>query len=117
MAKDRYYNVAGFVQFDPETRDYNGSELTDVVIKNVSKQTLVRVTIWPEFDVESVLGRSVQKGDFIAADGKFTTSEHNGKTYYNVSASALAVAAGVPKSDRDVVNDDADDEDDEDVPF
>src|SRR3954469_231913 len=63
LSDTTYASVAGFIQFDPVTRDANGKEVTDVTVKAIGSQKLVKVTIWPDFDFE---GEEVTKGDFIA---------------------------------------------------
>lgn len=118
--KDRYYVVAGTVQFDPEEREVSGSPVTDVVLKTIGSQKLVKVTLWSEFDIEGALGRAIDRGDLVVADGKYTTSEgKNGKTYHNLSPFVLHVnGTRIEKQERDIVNDDVEDDDeDEDAPF
>lgn len=98
-----YAVVAGFVQFDPRKREVNGKTVTDVTIKAVGSQKLISITIWPEFgDV------AIEKGDFLAADGKFSTSLGQGKDgaqreYINLSPSALGVTPGLKKTETNVV--------------
>jgi hypothetical protein len=91
--KKVYKTVAGFVQFDPNVRDHNGREIVDVLIQNLANQQNVRVTVWPEAEL------TVEKGDFIAANGEFTTRDKDGVTYYNLSAindRIFVIKANVP---------------------
>lgn len=94
---DQYKTVAGFVQFDPNERESNGKTLQDALIQNVSQNIDVRVTIWPE------LGVKVKKGDFIAASGKYSERDTNGRTYRNLSAKNIVVLAGTEAA-KTVVN-------------
>lgn len=99
-----YKAFAGFIQFDPNERETpGGQKLRDVVIQPIGygakEIPSVRVTIWPEFD-----GVELAKGDFIATQGKFTTANVKGKTYFNLSASQVAVIAAADKADAEVEN-------------
>lgn len=105
---DTWVTAVGFVQFDPRDRDANGKQITELVIKTPGggdhggKQ--IRVTVWPEH----LLDEKVEKGDFIAVDGKFTTSSYqdaNGvaRTGLQISASTLVVLKPVPRKEREVV--------------
>lgn len=87
MAETRYNTVAGFVQFDVEERTAGDQEVRDFLVQAIgSGGSNVRVTVWPEYvDVD------IQKGDFVAVQGKFTTETVNGKTYHNISANKLKV--------------------------
>lgn len=99
-----YVTAEGFIQFDPQVREVNGQEVTDVTIKTPgSAGKLLRVTIWGEFDV------SVEKGDWIAVDGKFSVNTYEGRDgnerqSAQISASSLVVLKGVKKQERGVVN-------------
>lgn len=102
-----YNTIAGFVQFDPNERDVNGQSVRDIVVQSVgSGGKNVRITLWPEFG-----NTSVKKGDFVAAQGKFTEANVSGKTYYNLSAGDLVVLTPSVKAERDVVNSVEDDSD------
>lgn len=107
MADAIYRTVSGFVQFDPTERDANGQEVRDVLIQQTgSEGANIRVTIWPEF--KDVV---INKGDWLAANGKFTVNEVKGKKYLNLSANALAVTKGAGSGYNDVENELDDDED------
>lgn len=104
LADKTYATVAGFVQFDPRERDVNNQTVTDIVVKAIGSQKLVRITVWPEFEVGEI-----SKGDFVAADGVFTTSvgqtdDGSTREYLNLSASVLSVLPSVPKKERSVVS-------------
>lgn len=106
MAETVYASVEGFIQFDPQVRDANGQKVTDVTVKTQGAEgKLVRVTIWPELAVDGL-----EKGDWLAADGKLTISSYEGKNgpaqSIQISASALAVVKGVKRQERGVVNED-----------
>lgn len=101
---DTYGTIVGFVQFDPNTREYNGENLTDVVVRSVATQENVRVTVWPEFQV------SLDKGDFVAVDGKvqvktYKTKTGEEKTGKQLSATNIVVMSPVPKKGSKVVSD------------
>lgn len=102
----QYITAVGFIQFDPQTRDANGKEVTHVVIKLPGgDQTQVRVTVWPEVQVGEL-----KKGDFIAVDGVFTTNSYDAtdgskKTSNNISAFNIAVLGSAAlRAEREVVN-------------
>lgn len=110
-----YKTLAGFIQFDPNERETtSGQKLRDVVIQPIGQGTeipSVRVTVWSEYDETEL-----SKGDFIAVQGKFTTATVKGKTYFNLSASDLAVISSAVKSTDEVENP-VEEEDDTDPGF
>lgn len=69
MSDKQYAGASGIIQFDPREREVNGKTVKDVVIRTAGSQKLVQITVWPEFKLES----EPKKGDFIAADGSFST--------------------------------------------
>ena len=69
LSEKQYAGASGIIQFDPKPRDVNGKQVTDVVIRTAGSQKLVSITIWPEFKLTA----EPKKGDFIAADGSFST--------------------------------------------
>jgi len=99
MADDSLYgSAAGFIQFDVEEREANGATVRDVTIRSIATGDLLRVTVWPEHeDVE------LEKGDFIAVDGKVTIREVDDKTYVNMSAYGLVRFAPEARSESEVV--------------
>lgn len=101
-----YASAAGFVQFDPREREANGQKVIDYTIKSLGADgTLIRITVWPELQ-----GVEIEKGDFLAADGKFSVNPYTdndtgvSRQSLQISATALAVTKAVPKADREVVN-------------
>lgn len=83
-----YITVAGIVQFDPRTRQAAGKEVRDVAIRSIANNKMINITVWPEMTV------SINKGDFVVADGKYSQSmgqNKNGEqqTYHNLSASTF----------------------------
>lgn len=98
-----YASAAGFVQFDVNEKEANGQEIREFTIRAVGTQKLVKVTLWPEFaDVP------VEKGDFVAVDGKFTQSlgqapDGSPREYLNLSASMIVVTPGEKRAEREVV--------------
>lgn len=101
----QYVTALGFVQFDPQEREANGKTVTEFVIKTPGGDSKnIRVTVWPE----TKLG-TVAIGDFIAVDGKFTSSTYQGsdgspKTSLQISATAVAkLGEAAPREDREVV--------------
>lgn len=102
-----YVGAAGFVQFDPITREANGQEVFEFSIKTSgSDGRLIRITVWPELQTPAVL--MVEKGDYVAVDGKLNvgTYEKDGETRSSIqiSATAIAVLKGEAKARREVVN-------------
>ena len=86
---DEYITVAGIIQFDPRTRKANGKDVRDIAVRAIGNNKIVNITVWPEHDY-----LPLNKGDFIVADGKFTTSPGQNKageqqTYYNLSAKVI----------------------------
>ena len=85
MADSQYASQSGFVQFDVTEREANGQTVRDATIRTPGTEgVLIRITLWPDFDEANV-----QKGDFIAVDGKVEVREVEGKTYINMNANKL----------------------------
>lgn len=109
MADVKYVAASGFVQFDPKERDANGQTVIDYTIKTPGPEgNLVRVSVWPELQ-----GAKIEKGDFIAVDGKLNISSFAGddgksRQSVQITASALAVIPGIKKQERAVVNEGSD---------
>lgn len=99
MADDAIYgSAAGFIQFDVEEREANGATVRDITIRSIATGDLLRITVWPEHeDVE------LEKGDFVAVDGKVTIREVDDKTYVNMSAFGLVVLSPAPRAESEVV--------------
>lgn len=104
---DVYVTAIGFVQFDPVEREANGKPITEATIKTPgggdTGGKYVRVTIWPEHELESI-----KKGDLVVVDGKFTTNTYQDnqgvtKTALQISANSLVVIPAVPRKGREVV--------------
>ena len=105
MADNQYVSVAGFVQFDPNEREANGKKVTEFFLKSLGGDGKnVRVTLWPEIKAETP-----QKGDFVAVDGKYSTSTYQAqdgsqRTSYQISAVYFAkLGEAAPREDREVV--------------
>jgi single-stranded DNA-binding protein len=115
MSEDvKYVSGNGFIQFDvKEPREANGKEVTDVVIKTPGGDgVLLRVSIWEEL-AEELDERGLwplEKGDWIAADGKFTINTWDDKdtgakrSQPQISASSIAVLKGAATPAREVVS-------------
>lgn len=92
---DEYVTIAGLIQFDPRQRTTkDGKQVRDIAVRAIGNNKLVNVTVWPEKD-----NIPLSKGDFVVADGKFSSSmaqNKNGEqqTYYNLSANTLLRFAG-----------------------
>jgi hypothetical protein len=99
-----YAGAAGFVQFDPREKDVNGQEIRELTIKAFGTQKLIQITLWPEY-----AGVEVKKGDFVAVDGKFTSSLGQKRTtgetveYIQITPYSLVVLPAVEKAERKVV--------------
>lgn len=105
----KYVTGIGFVQFDPQDREANGKDITDVVIKTQGGDgKFLRITIWPELLVEKSLGRKIEKGDLVAVDGAFSSSTYQDKegkqrTSLQISAFILNVnGTPIARADREV---------------
>lgn len=99
MADDAIYgSAAGFIQFDVEEREANGATVRDATIRSLATGDLLRITIWPEHE-----GVELEKGDFIAVDGKVTIREVEDKTYVNMSAFNLVRFAPEARAESEVV--------------
>lgn len=84
-----YVTIAGIVQFDPRTRKAGDKEVRDVLVRAIGSNKNFSVTVWPE---KSHI--NINKGDFLVADGKYTSSVGQNKqgeqvTYHNLSATTI----------------------------
>lgn len=106
MADSQYVTAAGFVQYDPAVREANGKEVTDLTIKLPGGEgTQIRVTVWPELEYEG----TIEKGDWVAVDGKFSVNSYEAKdgtkrSSNQISANYLALVKGAKRSEREVVS-------------
>jgi hypothetical protein len=105
---DQYLVVAGFAQKFPSkpllnTREANGTTVTDVTVKALGSQKLVRISIWGEF---GDVAKAITENSFIAAEGKYSVSGgDNGRQFHNLSASKVAIdGKSLKKAAREVVN-------------
>lgn len=106
MAEGTYVTALGFVQFEPVEREANGKNVTEFVIKTPGGDGKnIRVTVWPETDLGPVA-----IGDFIAVDGKFSSSVYQAqdgteRTSLQISAGYIAkLGEAAPREDREVVS-------------
>lgn len=106
---DQYLSTHGVVQHFPndptalKQKDVGGSLVSEFTIRTVNKQTLVKVSLWPEFG-ESTL-KKIVAGAAVTVDGPLKVNTGNdGKTYYNLTARFIVVHPPEPKTDREVVN-------------
>lgn len=91
---NQYRTITGFIQFDPTDREVNGKDVRSVVVKQTGLKDQaqnISVTVWDDH-----AHVALEKGDFVAIDGKFTTNqgkdkEGNPKTYFNLSAATILV--------------------------
>lgn len=89
-----YITIAGIVQFDPRTRQAGSKTVRDVVIRAIGSNKNFSVTVWPE--KENI---TINKGDFLVCDGKYSQSAGQNKegaqvTYNNLSATTIIRIAG-----------------------
>lgn len=89
-----YITIAGIVQFDPRTRQAGDKQVRDVLVRAIGSNKNYSVTIWPENN-----HISVDKGDFLVADGKYSSSVGQNKageavTYHNLSATTIITLSG-----------------------
>lgn len=106
---DTYAVVAGFIQDfgDPAKavteRDANGKAVREVTVRALGTQKNVRITVWPEYkDV------AISAGDFVVAEGKFTTNlgqakDGSPREYLNLSANRLIVMPAATGAPREVI--------------
>lgn len=104
--KKQYVTAEGFVQFDPQEREANGKSVRDIVIKTPGGDGKnIRITVWPEIQGADV----IEKGDYIAVDGGFSSSTYQAqdgsqKTSLQISAYNLAILGkALPRTDKEVV--------------
>lgn len=89
-----YITIAGIVQFDPRQRQAGGKQVRDVLIRAIGDNRNYSITVWPEKgDIP------ISKGDFLVADGKYSSSVGQNKegaqvTYHNLSATTIFRFAG-----------------------
>lgn len=104
MSENTYVTAGGFIQFDPQDREANGKPVTDVVIKTEGGSgKFLRITIWPELQVEKVIGRKLEKGDLVHVDGKFSSSTYQdaeGKQKNSLQISAFLLNVNGQRIDR-----------------
>lgn len=108
MSESQYAVVFGTVQQFKDkpvlaTREVSGQTLREFTIKSVTSGKLVRVSVWPEHAEFKVV-----KGQGVVIDGKASSNESNGTTFYNISATDVTLLP-VPlgKAGREVVNGDS----------
>lgn len=106
MPDKTYVTTIGFVQFDPNVRDVNGKNVTDVTVKTPGGDgKLVRITVWPEFKLD----KPIERGDLVAADGTFSSSTYQAqdgsqRTSLQISAFSLNVnGKRIERAEREVV--------------
>ena len=84
-----YMTIAGIVQFPPRERQAGGKQVRDVLIRAIGDNKNYSITVWPENgDI------TINKGDFLVADGKYSSSVGQNKageqvTYHNLSATTI----------------------------
>lgn len=108
MASNDYPVLHGTVQqFKDQPvikeREASGQTVRDFTIKTTGGK-LVRVTLFPEWDDVKIV-----KGAGVTVEGRASTNESNGRTYYNITASNLVVTLPAKKREREVVNQSAED--------
>ena len=84
-----YITIAGIVQFDPRERKAGDKQVRDVLIRAIGDNRNYSITVWPE-----KANIPINKGDFVVADGKYSSSvgqNKNGEqvTYHNLSANTV----------------------------
>jgi len=90
-----YRSFAGFVQFDPADREVGDQSVRNVRIQAVNTDKYVDITVWP-----SHASTPIVKGDFVIAQGTYTTRESGGKLYHNLNGSQLVVIPSDAGSDE-----------------
>lgn len=105
---DQYLSTHGVVQQFPDKpavteREVSGSVVNEFTIRTVNKQTLVKVSLWPEFGKSTV--DKIVAGAAVTVDGPLKVNTgNNGTTYYNLTARFISITSPESKSDREVVN-------------
>lgn len=106
MANDgkTYLTFMGVVQFDPKDRSTSNGDLREVAIRlcNHAEGRIVNVALWEN----SFSDLKISKGDAVIVDGTFTSRVHEkddgtSATYYNVTATRVAVIPTVSGSKAD----------------
>lgn len=101
---DEYPVLVGIVQKFPDsptvaerTVEVQGEStvVREFTVKATGSQALIRVSLWPQWaDVV------IEEGDFIAANGKFTSQEGKSTTFYNLNPFHLHVNGQKQVADR-----------------
>ena len=84
-----YMTIAGIVQFPPRERQAGGKQVRDVLIRAIGDNKNYSITVWPENG-----NIPINKGDFLVADGKYSSSVGQNKegsqvTYHNLSSNTI----------------------------
>jgi len=84
-----YMTIAGIVQFPPRERQAGGKQVRDVLIRAIGDNKNYSITVWPENG-----NITINKGDFVVADGKYSSSIGQNKegaqvTYHNLSSNTI----------------------------
>lgn len=84
-----YMTIAGIVQFPPRERQAGGKAVRDVLIRAIGDNKNYSITVWPENG-----NIPINKGDFLVADGKYSSSVGQNKegaqvTYHNLSSNTI----------------------------
>ena len=111
-----YRAVMGIVQFPPREGEAAGKPVRNVRINQIGfkEQNIpVSLTLWPshkDFDV--------QENDVIIAEGKYSRTSGEEKTYHNLSVVRIAKLGEADPGERpDVDENDVPAESDDDIPF
>lgn len=90
--------AAGHVGRDASTRQAGNTTVTGFPLAINVKRKGQDETIWLDVSVWGKRGESIQpyvsKGDAILISGRFSTREHEGRTYYQVDANEVEFLGG-----------------------
>ena len=85
-----------------KTNQVNGQNVSSFTIKAFGpQQALLSISLWSEYEH---LVPHIQKGAFVALEGKLRQEVKNGVTYNNVTPTAISVVAPVTRQERPVEN-------------
>jgi len=110
--KATYVTANGFIQWDPQVREANGKNVMDFNVKTPGGEAvLVRISVWEELLAKlDSKGITLEKGDWVAADGKFSINTWDDKetgakrSQPQVSAKTISVVKSITAGDREVVS-------------
>lgn len=86
-----YKTTFGVVEFEPETRQANGKNVTQLTLL-VGNEIKVRVSVWPEL-AQIIPAGTLKQGLLVGVRGTYSsnTSKDGATVYHNISARQLGI--------------------------